>query len=70
MMSGGIPTTDQGYSLTDLAQLMGIDEGEAATILEEHGYRVPAGDDRLTLSEEDYLDLMEAAPIEPDGSGD
>ena len=69
-MSGIIRTNEQGYSLTDLAQLLHVEEEEAAEILEEHGYSVPSGDTLLTLSEEDYLDLVEEAPIDAEGAGD
>ena len=68
-MSGNIRTNEQQYTLTELAQLLRVEEEEAAEILEEHGYQVPLGDGLLTLSEEDYLDLMEEAPIDADSIG-
>lgn len=64
-MSGRI---NQGYTLTELAQALGVDETEALEILDEHGYEAPAGDTLLTLTEDEYRDLMEAAPLDPDGS--
>jgi hypothetical protein len=55
------------YTLTELSQIMGVDEVEAAAILDEHGLRVPIGEESLTLTEEIYLDLMEEAPLTPEG---
>ncbi len=55
------------YTLTQLAQALGVDEMEAAEILDEHGYQVPSGNELLTLSADDYIDLMEAAPPDPYG---
>ncbi len=40
---------------------------EAAEILDEHGYEVPTGGEPLTLGAEEYIELMEAAPLDPDG---
>lgn len=54
------------YTLSELAQALGVDEVEAAEILDEHGYEVPVGDARLALDAEEYLDLIEAAPLDPD----
>ena len=63
-MSG---TTGRGYTLDELAQAFGVDEQEAAEILDEHGYRVPSSNQPLTLSADEYIELMEAAPLGPDG---
>lgn len=57
------------YTLIELAQALGVDEVEAAEILDEHGYQVPTGDEVLALSAEDYLDLMEAPPLDDDSEG-
>ena len=62
-MSG---TTNQGFTLSQLAQAFGVDEQEAAEILDEHGYRVPTEGQPLTLSADEYVELMEAAPLDPD----
>ena len=63
-MSG---TTSRGYTLDELAQAFGVDEQEAAEILDEHGYRVTSSNQPLTLSADEYIELMEAAPLDPDG---
>ena len=62
-MSG---TTSRAYTLDELAQAFGVDEQEAAEILDEHGYRVPTDGQPLTLSAGEYVELMEAAPLDPD----
>lgn len=65
-MSG---TTGTGaYTLRELAAALGVDEAEAAEILDEHGYDVPSGEELLTLGAEEYIELMEAAPLDPDGA--
>lgn len=63
-MSGA---NNQGYTLAELAQALGVDETEALEILDEHGYAAPDGETLLTLTEDEYLDLMEAAPLDADG---
>jgi hypothetical protein len=65
-MSGTIDPNVGEYTLTELAQVLGVDAGEAAGILDEHGFRVPAGEERLAITEEMYLDLMEEAPLVAD----
>jgi hypothetical protein len=66
MMSGTSEPGASGYTLDELAGLLGVTPGEATAILEEHGYAAPAGTERLTLSEEDYKDLMTAPPLADD----
>ena len=65
-MSSTIDPRVGEYTLTELSRIMGVDEVEAAGIIEEHGLRVPLGEERLALTEEIYLDLMEEAPLTPD----
>lgn len=55
------------YTLSELARALGVNEVEAAEILDEHGYEVPTGGEPLTLGAEEYIELMEAAPLDPDG---
>jgi hypothetical protein len=57
------------YTLAELARALGVDETEAAEILVEHGYGAPSGSELLTLSADDYLDLMTAAPDDRDPDG-
>lgn len=59
-MSSG---TNLAYTLSELAAAFGVDEVEAAEILDEHGYRVPSRDEPLVLSPDEYIELMEAAPF-------
>ena len=65
-MSGTIDPNVGEFTLLELAQILGVDEVEAAGILDEHGYRVPVGEERLAISEEAYLELMEEAPLGSD----
>ena len=58
-----------GYTLRELAQVLGVDEQEAAEILDEHGYPVPTGPEQLPLSAEDIQELLTAAPLVPDQEG-
>ena len=51
------------YTLDELARALGVDEHEAAAILDEHGYQSPTGAELLKLSADDYAELMEAAPL-------
>ena len=60
-------TTPSGtYTLTELAALLGVDVTKVATILDEHGYSVPSGDERLPLTAEEYQELVLLAPPSPD----
>jgi hypothetical protein len=65
-MSGTSEPGAGGYTIDELAGLLGVTTGEAIAILEEHGYTAPAGEERLTLTEEDYRDLMTAPPLVDD----
>ena len=66
-MSGRIENDDSVYTVDELAQVLGVTESEAATILEEHGYRLTPDDMPLVkLTEEDYRDLMEEPPLDAD----
>lgn len=62
----GTNTGAGAYTLGELALALGVDEVEAAEILDEHGYEVPAGGAPLALGAEEYLELLEAAPLDPD----
>ena len=55
--------TGGAYTLDELARALGVDEHEAAEILDEHGYQPPTGTELLKLSADDYAELMEAAPL-------
>lgn len=59
--------TNPGYTLNELADALGVDALEAAELLDEHGYRAPEGGELLTLTPDEYADLMEASPLGPDG---
>lgn len=66
-MSGEIERVDSVYTMDELAQLLGVTVSEAATILEEHGYRLSPDDTPLVkLTEEEYRDLMEEPPLDVD----
>jgi hypothetical protein len=57
-MSGTVNTGAGGYTLAELAAALGVNELEAADVLDEHGYAIPTGDERLSLNMDDYTDLM------------
>jgi len=61
-MSGTIATTARDYTLDELAGLLGVPAPDAVTILEEHGYPAPDGDERLPLTAEEYRELLVPAP--------
>jgi len=61
-MSGTIATTARDYTLDELAELLGVNSPDAVTILEEHGYPAPDGDEWLPLTEEEYRELLVPAP--------
>jgi hypothetical protein len=54
----------RSYTLGELAQALGVDEREATEILDEHGYTLSGYDDLLTLSQDEYLELVEAPPLD------
>jgi ribosomal protein S13 len=66
-MSGASETTPQEQSLPTVAETLGVDEHEAATILAQHGYREDA--EVTEITEEDYKDLMERPPLDADEPG-
>jgi Mn-dependent DtxR family transcriptional regulator len=61
-MSDIIAPTTSSYTLAELAAMLGVDPSDAVSILEEHGYPVPEGDERLALTEEEYRELLVPAP--------
>jgi hypothetical protein len=61
-MTGTSAATPGRYTLAELAALLGVDPPEAATILDERGYPVPDGDERLPLTAEEYQELVLPAP--------
>ena len=61
-MSDTSATTPRAYTLDELAELLGVDRPDAVTILEEHGYPAPDGDERLPLTAEEYRELVVPAP--------
>jgi hypothetical protein len=65
-MSGRIQETHDNYTLDELAQILGVTESEATTILEEHGYQLSSDQPLVKLTEEDYRDLMEEPPLDAD----
>lgn len=65
-MTGMIDTNAGDYTLAELATLLGVDLPDAAAILDEHGYPVPDGDERLPLSGEEYRELLTPAPLATD----
>ena len=66
-MSGKIEIDRDNYTVDELAQVLGVTESEATTILEEHGYRLtPESTPVVKLTEEEYRDLMEEPPLDVD----
>ena len=63
-MSGTVNTGADGYTLAELAAALGVNELEAADVLDEHGYAVPTGDERLSLTPDDYTDLMTGTALD------
>ncbi|MGN6675780.1 MAG: hypothetical protein ACTHMA_21015 [Thermomicrobiales bacterium] len=63
-MSGTVSTGAGDYTLAELAAALGVNELEAADVLDEHGYAVPAGDERLSLTADDYTDLMTGTALD------
>jgi hypothetical protein len=59
----------RSYTLGELAQALGVDEREATEILDEHGYTLSGYDDLLTLSQDEYLELVEAPPLDRESEG-
>lgn len=55
------------YSLTELATALGVEPAEALDILDEHGYHVGASEAGVRLSPDEFSDLLEAAPLGPEG---
>jgi hypothetical protein len=66
-MSGTVNTGASEYTLAELAAALGVNELEAADVLDEHGYAAPTGDERLTLRMDDYTDLMTEAALDDEG---
>jgi ribosomal protein S13 len=54
----------QEQTVPAVAELLGVNEREAETILAQHGYREDAGVGDFT--EEDYQELMERPPLVAD----
>lgn len=67
-MSGIISPTTHDYTLAELAGLLGVEPPDAVAILEESGYTAPDGDECLTLTEEEYRELLASPP--PTGDED
>lgn len=66
-MSGMSETAPQEQSLPVVAEVLGVDELEAKTILDQHGYREDANLSEIT--EEEYQELMERPPLDADDPG-
>lgn len=69
-MTGEIDTGAGAYTLGELAALLGGDLADAARILDEHGYPVPVGEERLPLTAEDYAELLVAPPLADDDAAE
>lgn len=63
-MSGDLEPNRDLYTLEELAQVLGVPESEAATILDDHGYHLSAEQPLVKLTEEEYRELMEGPPLE------
>lgn len=66
-MSGTSETIPHEQTLPAVAEILGVDEFEAETILAQHGYREDA--EIVEITEEEYQELMERPPLvadEPD----
>ena len=69
-MTGPLGTTAGTYTLAELAGLLGEDLPETARLLEEHGYPVPDGEERLPLTAEEYRELLVPAPLVADDAAE
>lgn len=55
------------YSVDDLAAALGVAPAEALAILDEHGYDMVGPDAVVRLTPDEFSDLVEAAPLGPEG---
>ena len=59
----------RSYTLSELAQALGVDEREATEILDEHGYTLAGDEALLSISQDEYLELIEAPPLDRESEG-